>query len=503
MTDVFPGCRIDIGGLRYPTMVQGFNPRWVGRPEFVQVCGDTEQVVKTVQAAYSEGRRITVRSGGHCYENFVCENVGGVLIDLSPMSGVYQEPANQNLYCVEGGATLWNVYNELYRQFGVTLPGGSCYSVGVGGHITGGGYGLLSRLYGLTVDYLQAVEVVRVNSSGTAEAIIADRDSSDEELREILWAHQGGGGGNFGIVTKFWFAEPPPAPEQVSLLNVAWNWDELKNEKDFATLIRAYGEALAENSEPGSPLSQLFTLLHLTQFAGEDSQIVLTMQFAGGDPAPLEEFGRRVGSELPAPSVQRAPVGYHSVASSTVEVRQLPWLFATQALSGETPNLRGKYKSAYMLKEFPDSQIATMWKYLREKPNASAKQALLQVDSYGCQVNAVAPNATAVPQRSSIMKLQYQTYWTEGSLDEENLAWIGDFYEEMYPAQGEPMPDGLMDGCFINYPDVDLENWQQLYYKDNYPRLQRAKALCDPLDVFHHQQSIELPAAASSATVRG
>ncbi len=497
MSGVFPGCSIYGSDLRYPTMVRGFNPRWIGKPEFVQVCGDTDQVVNTVQAAHGEGKRITARSGGHCYENFVCEGEGGVIVDLSPMSGVYQEPSNPGLYCVEGGATLWNVYNELYRQFGLTIPGGSCYSVGVGGHVTGGGYGLLSRLYGLTVDYLQAVEVVRVDSGGTAEAIVADRDSSDEELREILWGHQGGGGGNFGIVTKFWFAEPPPAPEQVTLLNVAWDWGEFKSEEDFAGLIRAYGEALAENSEPGSPLSKLFTLLHLTQYAGDESQIVLTMQFAGGESAPLEQFARRVGSGLPSPSVQRAPVGYHSIAADTVETRQLPWLFATQALNGETPNLRGKYKSAYMLEEFPASQVATMWKYLREKPNVCAKQALLQVDSYGCQVNAVAPDATAVAQRSSIMKLQYQTYWTEESLDDENLAWIRDFYEEMYPGQGEPLPDGLMDGCFVNYPDVDLENWQQLYYKDNYPRLQRAKALCDPLDVFHHAQSIELPPPGS------
>src|SRR4051794_20895695 len=88
-------------------MVRGFNLRFAGNPEYVQVSGDTDQVVRTVQEAVDGGKRITVRCGGHCYEDFVCDNC-------------------------------------------VTIPGGSCYAVGAGGHVTGGGYGLLSRLHGLT-----------------------------------------------------------------------------------------------------------------------------------------------------------------------------------------------------------------------------------------------------------------------------------------------------------------------------------------------------------------
>jgi hypothetical protein len=90
------------------------------------------------------------------------------------------------------------------------------------------------------------------------------------------------------------------------------------------------------------------------------------------------------------------------------------------------------------------------------------------------------------------MKLQYQTYWTQPEHEKANLDWIGGFYEDMYGSSG-PVPDETMDGCFVNYPDVDLQDWQNLYYKENYPRLQQAKKLCDPHDVFHHQQSIELP----------
>jgi FAD/FMN-containing dehydrogenase len=107
-------------------------------------------------------------------------------------------------------------------------------------------------------------------------------------------------------------------------------------------------------------------------------------------------------------------------------------------------------------------------------------------------VNAVKPASTAIPQRSSIMKLQYQTYWTDPSDDAVNLAWIRGFYAAMYGERG-PVPDGTVDGCYVNYPDADLKDWPSLYYKDNYSRLQRVKGQWDPHNVFNHRQSIEPP----------
>jgi len=468
-------------------MVMGFNQRWVGSPEYVQVCGDTDQVVKTVQQAVDAGQRVTVRCGGHCYEDFVCDNQAGVIIDLSPMDGVYEvEP---DVYCVEGGATLWNVYNELYRKYGVTLPGGSCYSVGVGGHVTGGGYGLLSRLHGLTIDYLYAVEVVVVDQAGTAQAITVSADSKGADERDLLWATQGGGGGSFGIVTKFLFRDAPAAPSTAWLLSQTWDWNALGHE-GVGTLIKGYGEFLKANSQPGSELAGLFSLLHLFQNTAGSPGIALTMQYVGTQPKLLGETVDLIGAPAGA---RAAPVriGAHQASLVTGSATSMPWLFATQTLNGSGPDRRGKYKSAYMVDVFPDNQIEALLTHLGEPSNPNPA-ALLQVDSYGCQVNAVQPSATAIPQRSSIMKLQYQTYWNQAGEDGPNIEWIAGFYEAMYGAQG-PRPDATMDGCYVNYPDVDLHDWEYLYYKDGYPRLQRAKARWDPNDVFHHQQSVSLP----------
>jgi len=487
--DVFLGDFVYPDDSRYPTLVRGFNLRWVGEPSYVALCGDTDQVVKAVQKALDEGHRITFRGGGHCYENFVCENRGGVIIDLSPMGDVYLDPQN-GWYCVEGGATLWNVYTHLEREYGVTIPAGSCYSVGAGGHVTAGGYGLLSRLHGLTVDYLHAVELVYVDGSGKAAAIQVSLDSPDPDERALLWAHQGGGGGNFGIVTRFWFKDPPPAPEYAELATVAWNWSDL-DEDTFTKLVLVYGDWLAQNSGVDGPYSGLFTLLHLNQNVGPTPQITLTAQYVGPATGRVDEFLATMADGLPAISAPLRASGHpHAVAPST-SAEVLPWLLVTQTLNGSGPNRRGKYKSSYMIKEFPQSHVTAMWEALSSGALPQS-QSLLQIDSYGGRVNAVGPGETAVAQRSSTMKLQFQTYWNDPANDDENLAWIGDFYTSMY-GQAGPRPDGTVDGCYVGYPDVDLPDWQWLYYKDNYPALQRVKARWDPGNVFNHAQSIELP----------
>ena len=131
--------------------------------------------------------------------------------------------------------------------------------------------------------------------------------------------------------------------------------------------------------------------------------------------------------------------------------------------------------------------VSTIWRWLTGDFQNS--QSLLQVDSYGGAINAVASDATAIPQRSSILKLQYQTYWVHEKDTAANLAWIRGFYEDMYGKAG-PLPDAVMDGCYVNYPDCDLKDWPFLYYLDSYKKLQRVKRAFDPHDIFNHAQSI-------------
>ena len=146
----------------------------------------TAQVAETVREAVRAGLRVTVRAGGHCYEDFVSGNHGGVIIDMSQMHGVSRSA--DGTFWLEGGCTNWDVYTELYKRYDATLPSGSCYSVGLGGHVAGPGYGLLSRQFGLTVDYLTAVELVVVNRDRSVSVVTARPD--DSRTGDLLWEHR-------------------------------------------------------------------------------------------------------------------------------------------------------------------------------------------------------------------------------------------------------------------------------------------------------------------------
>src|SRR5439155_17967378 len=125
-----------------------------------------------------------------------------------------------------------------------------------GGHVTGGGFGLLSRRHGLTVDHLHAIEVVVVDDGGAARSVIATREPQDPN-RDLWWAHTGGGGGNFGVVTRFWFRSPltadallPRPPSELLVSTVFLPWPEL-SEQCFARLMRNYGEWYVAHRRPG------------------------------------------------------------------------------------------------------------------------------------------------------------------------------------------------------------------------------------------------------------
>lgn len=468
--------RVFPGDPRYPSLVRGFNLRWAGRPRYVEVCRDAEQVRRAVQRALDEDLRITVRSGGHCFEDFAVRNDGGVIVDLSSMNDVHRDEAN-GLVCVEAGATLWDVYVRLYKEHGVTIPGGSCYSVGAGGHVLGAGYGHLSRKHGVTVDHLYAIELVHVTGARRAEVITLRRDSDDPVERELFWGHLGGGGGHFGIVTRFWFAELPAAPSDMYSVRLGWDWSRVTR-GDLARLVRAYGAFLEANSGVDSPYKDLFASLVLTHRSAGEIRLLGT--YFGDEPELLADLVTLLDQEMPG-----------RTGGSSIQILRMPWLFGAQNLNASGHSQRSKYKSAYMIKPFPEGQIDVLWDFLTTDQYDN-DQAALKVNAHGGQVNAVDPAATAYPHRSSIMKLQYFTHWVNPAEDRTHLRWIREFYRAMYGDAG-PWPDGTFDGCFVSYPDVDLKHWQYLYYKDGYARLQRVKGWLDPLNVFRHRQSIELP----------
>jgi hypothetical protein len=486
---------------RYPQLVSGENRRWVGTPDYVVVVDTADAVVAAVQMAVDQGKQLAVRSGGHCYEGFVSDPSVKVVIDVSSMRSVTFD-GEMGAFAIEPGATLGEVYATLYKAWGVTIPGGTCLSVGAGGHILGGGYGALSRLYGLTVDYLYGVEVVVVGADGQARKVVATRDAEDPALRDLWWGHTGGGGGNFGIVTMYWMRHPhvagddpslllPQPPSQLLMSVVTWLWSGL-TQNGFSAMVRNYGTFFEQNSDPGNPYLHLFSELHpLTVAAGACQMVTQIDATLPNAQQLLNDFIGYVNNG----------VGLNPIISAP---KQLPWLLGAEwpTFGSSDPTTRAKYKSAYMRTGFPQDQIDAMYRQLT-RTDYTNNEALLVIRSYGGAINTIAPDATASAQRDSIMKMQYMAFWTAESGDAANIGWLRDIYQDVYAATGGvPVPNAVTDGCFVNYADVDLADpaqntsgvpWSTLYYKDNYPRLRRVKAAWDPTDVFHHAESIELP----------
>jgi FAD binding domain-containing protein/berberine-like enzyme len=487
---------------RYAELVgRGFNKRFRGRPDHVRLVASTGQVVEAVQEAVRDGRRLAVRSGGHCLEGFVDDPEVRVLVDTSLMTGVHFDP-DRGAFAVEAGTTLGELYRRLFLGWGVLLPAGESPLLGVGGHVLGGAFGFLCRQHGLAADHLQAVEVVVVDEGGTARSVIATREPSDPN-RELWWAHTGGGGGNFGIVTRYWFRSPdahgsepsgllPKAPDSVLVFRVTWKWEDL-DEAAFARLVRNFGGWCERHGAAGSPEASLFSILFLHR--RQAGVLVLRgLSIAGADAERLFEQ-------------HLAAINDGVGAACTREVERTSWLgFALDPFPELFRPVAGgvhfKGKDAFLRRRVSDRQIAVAWDHLT-RTDHDIPGGMWGLATYGGRVNSVAPDATASPQRDSILSTSCGAGWGGPADEARHLAWVRAFYRDLFAdSGGVPAPGELCDGAMINHPDVDLADpewnasgvpWHALYYKDGYPRLQRVKARWDPRDVFRHALSIRLP----------
>ncbi|WP_406119577.1 FAD-binding oxidoreductase [Streptomyces sp. NBC_00989] len=486
---------VDASDARYLDLTsRGYNARFTAAPDSIRLVHTTAQVVSVVQEAVDTGKRIGVRGGGHCLDSLVDDPDVRTLVDMSEMDTVRYDPARR-AFLVEGGATLGHVYRTLYLEWGVSLPGGTCPTVGVGGHVTGGGYGAMCRQYGAVVDHLYAVEVVVVDASGTARAVVATREADDPH-RDLWWAHTGGGGGTFGIVTRYWFRAPdatgtdpstllPRPPKTLLKSTVAIKWSDL-TEAAFTALIANHGTWHARNSVAGSSYDSLHSVLIL--YNRVQGSLVLNTQIDGtrsDASALLDAYVAAVTGGIGVP--------YTDARSSW------PWLKTTLKDPYDTGLYnRTKSKGAYLRRGWSAAQAKTLYGYLSDAAYDGHAGILLY--SYGGKVNTVSPTATALAQRDSVLKANFTTYWPDPAQDDRHVAWMRTLYRDLYAdTGGVPVPNDTNDGSYINYPDTDLTDpawntsgvpWQTLYFKGNLAKLRRVKATWDPGNVFHHKLSV-------------
>jgi len=491
---------VEPGDPRYAAVLEKrFNKRFHAKPDYVRLVRSTAEVVSAVEDAVAEERRFVVTSGGHCLEGFVSDPEVRVILDISPMKRVSYD-AERNAIAVEAGATVGETYRALFEGWGVVLPLGEYPGIGMGGHVAGGAFGFLCRQLGLAADYLHAVEVVTVDAGGRARAVVATREPSDPN-RELWWAHTGGGAGNFGVATRFWFRSPdasgtdpgrllPRAPESITTFKAEWSWDRL-DRPSFLGLFRSFGLWCQRNSGFDSPNASLFILLegHRRQLG----KIVIRGVSTAGAAAErqVEDFLAALDGGPP----------------DGRELARMSWLeFALDPfpdLFGFPPGgVSVKAKDALLKVPFTERQLAVAYDHLTSA-DLDVMGGMLGMASYGGRINNVPPGATASAQRGSILDVACTTGWIDPRDEPRNLQWVRAFYRDLFAESGGvPVPGHAYDGALINHPDTDLADpslntsgvpWHAFYYQSNYPRLQRIKAGWDPRNVLRHALSVGLP----------
>jgi aclacinomycin oxidase len=476
-----------------------FNKRYRARPDYVQLTQTTDQIVAAVDDAVRDGRRLVVTAGGHCLEGFVSDPEVRVIIDVSPMNRVYHD-LTMRAVAIEAGATVGEAFQALFDRWGVVVPLGEYPGVGIGGHVVGGGFGFLCRELGLAADYLHAVEVVTVDASGRARITVATRDPSDPN-HALWWAHTGGGGGNFGIVTRYWFRAPdavseepasflPKAPRSVTTFEAEWDWSAV-DQATFRRLLQNHGTWSERNSGARSPHVSLWSLLeiHRKQFG---KIIIRGLSTAStGAERQIDDYLSSLAHGAAAPRLR------HNGGMSWLDfaLNPFPELF-TMPPGG----VSAKIKDALLKRRLADRQIDIAYEYLTSDAY-DVMGGVLGLATYGGRVNAVPPDATASAARDAIFDMACSVGWLDAREAAANLRWARSFYRDLFAETGGvPVPGGAYAGSLINHPDVDLADpsfnrsgvpWSTLYYNGNYPRLQRVKHRWDPLNVFRHALSIQ------------
>jgi FAD/FMN-containing dehydrogenase len=417
------------------------------RPGLIVQCAGAADVVHAVRFAAENELLVAVRGGGHNIAgNAVCD--GGMVIDLTPMKSVRVDATTKTAW-VEPGATLADLDMET-QAFRLALPTGINSTTGIAGLTLGGGFGWITRKFGLTIDNLLSADVVTANG----ELVRA----SPTEHRDLFWAIRGGGG-NFGVVTAFEFRLHELGPEVLSGL-VVHPFAEAES------VLQQYRQAL-ENAPDELTcwvvMRQAPPLPFLPAEWHGKEVVVLAMCYCGD----LE-------------AGEKAMAGLRAIGNPIADVVSphpfVGWQQAFDPLLA--PGARNYWKSHDFM-ELSDQAIGILTESIRQLPGPECEIFIAHV---GGAAGRVAPEETAFPQRNSHFVMNVHGRWRDAAMDQACIDWARHLFEAAKPhAAGT---------AYVNFMPEDEMDRVEAAYGANYGRLVEIKRQYDPLNLFRMNQNV-------------
>jgi len=417
------------------------------RPALIVQCAGAADVINAVRFASDNKLLVSVRGGGHNIAgNAVCD--GGLMIDLSPMKSVRVDIAAKRAW-VEPGATLADVDKET-QSFGLAVPTGINSTTGIAGLTLGGGFGWITRKFGLTIDNLVSADVVTANG----ELVRA----SQTQNSDLFWALRGGGG-NFGIVTAFEFQLHDLGPQVLSGLVV-------HPIADARAVLEQYRQALETAPDELTcwvVMRQAPPLPFLPQEWHGKEVLVLAICWCGDLDAGEKATQRLRSIGKPIADV----VGPHPFAG---------WQQAFDPLL--TPGARNYWKSHDFI-ALSDPAIEVLLDAIGKLPGPECE---VFIGHVGGAAGRIAAGATAFPQRNSHFVMNVHARWREAAMDQACIGWARQLFEAAKPHSAGT--------AYINFMPEDETDRVEAAYGDNYKRLAQIKQQYDPQNLFRMNQNV-------------
>ena len=417
------------------------------RPALIARCTSTEDVVEAVGFGRRNGMLVSVRGGGHNIAgNAVCDD--GLMIDLSSMKGVRVD-AGARRATVEPGCTLGD-FDAAAQEHGLATPLGINSTTGVAGLTLGGGFGWLSRKHGMTVDNLQAVEMVTADGRKLR--------ASAGENDDLFWGVRGGGG-NFGVVTRFEFGLHPVGPDLLTGL-IVFPFDEAKS---VLTQFARFTEAMPDELNVWMVTRKAPPLPFLPAHVHGTGMVALALCYVGdareGERliAPLRRFGKVLGEHV---GVQ-------------------PYVAWQQAFDPLLVKGARNYWKSHNFSGLGDDAIDTIIEYAGRLPSPHCE---IFIGTIGAQTGRVAPDAMAYSSRDAKYVMNVHGRWEAAAEDEQCIAWAREFF-----ARAQPFASG---GAYINFLTQEESDRVPAAYGPTYERLVDLKTKYDPANFFRMNQNI-------------